>query len=251
MNIIDVLNIEHHVIINMLMHVSRRYIASFCTTCLKTYAMKDTVLKYKDRATKGFPRREGKYKRHKISKDVIELKNPYSRTQSTGHSLTACMSIVMQQQLSDDLVKGDVVQFSPEEWGVDSAVIYNGEMLEDMVYLSGDSDLPDHYHQLEDDVPLLYWKEDYCVFQFDLTPYKDELLHNVSFCDVDNMVYKNPWYTTFVHEHRLYTIICQCQHNDVERVKIAFIDNLIQLDTQNACLSVVDASTIEMDISIR
>ena len=111
MNIIDVLNIEHHVIINMLMHVSRRYIASFCTTCLKTYAMKDTVLKYKDRATKGFPRREGKYKRHKISKDVIELKNPYSRTQSTGHSLTACMSIVMQQQLSDDLVKVRVQQW--------------------------------------------------------------------------------------------------------------------------------------------
>ena len=114
----------------------------------------------------------------------------------------------------DDLVKGDIIEFSPDMYTQPYQLIHNGDEFEDMGYTTdGDGYLYDDYKVIEEDVPVNYWPNMEYV-HFDLEKVQDQCIKNVK----ENITvackdYK--WYTTFTYNMLDYVLVYPYTSKDI------------------------------------
>lgn len=197
-------------------YLSYRHIKSLCSTCQTLYKWKSSMIDEKLKITNGYPRIEGKYKRHVIPREIIDNK----MRGYTNDSLRECMKMAMDKNIVTlDLIKGDIVEFQPDILGRPKAVIFNGSNLEEMEYNSdGEEDVTDDYGVIVDDVPINYYDDTWYSIKFNLKKVENQLL--------DNLFYGGRWSTTFNYNNQQYCIFYCANKETIEEQKIKFIEEL-------------------------
>lgn len=230
------LGLPREIITEIFCYLNYKYIRAAGISCYQLYCQLDKILKHKQRITKNYPRIEGVCKIHKIPDSLISLKD---------HSLTEAMLKITSLNL--DLVKGDIIEFKQIKWR-EYQCIYNGEVCEELEYYSeGDGYLIDGYTCIEDDVPTNYWHEFDDSVSFNLIPFKDELLSNVTFDDQNER-----WFTTFLYNQLVYKIILLFEMHDktykltnVQQIRY-LLEKSIGHEDDN-CLCFFDSNTTSED----
>jgi hypothetical protein len=168
-------------------------------------------MKHKQRVSKGFPRLEGKAKVIKIGPDIVQLREEWHSTAPVHEALELVTKLKMTEL--EDLVKGDIIAFSPYRYMQPYELIYNGKEFEDMGYTTdGDGYLYDDYKVIEEDVPVNYWPNMEYV-HFDLEKIKDQCIKNIK-ANIIILGTTYNWYTTFTYNMLDYVLVYACSSND-------------------------------------
>ncbi|HSW76877.1 MAG TPA: hypothetical protein VLG50_07515 [Candidatus Saccharimonadales bacterium] len=219
------LQLPQELIIDIVVLLKYRYIKSFLCISHGANKFTDVIIKTKQRLTKGFPRLDGHYHYYKIPSSVIYL-NKMNDFDCNYEELHRCMTLVTDKSdIQLDLVRGDVVEFSPQYIYQPYQAIYNGNTLEEMDDLTdGEGLLPDEYQVLEDDVPLTYWNN---IMNINIdhiyNQVKDQCLENIVFGKIDDK-YVEKWYTTFIYEHQCYKLFLGFNLNKQDFINILTCD---------------------------
>lgn len=224
------------VLIKTLTLLDYRNIRAFCCTSLAHYSIQDTVIKHKQKLTKGFPRPSGKHKYHKIPENNICLNESNNYDKPLKDAMNQFMDNIENYRIEFDLTKGDIVEFSPRYLYQPHQAIFNGDNLEEMGYFTGgDAYLTgDEFQIIHNDVPIDYWyneNKDYGIninFQFENV--RDQCLANIKW-------ESDKWITTFSYNNYNYCILWirdKEKDNFIERLS-GHIDDIMLFYDDKLC----------------
>lgn len=197
MDVFDI--IPNDVIIQILSLLNYLSIKSFCSSSETLRSYLNKAVKHKQQLTKGFPRPSGKAKIFKIPENIVKLENiKYFDHDSLKNAINELSKLKL------NLVRGDIIELSPQNIFSPYQVIYNGENIVEMEYMTdGEGYLDNEYEIIKNDVPVNYWYElGLTSYNFDLSKVMDECLKNISY---DPEI--NRWCTTFTYNFLNYKII--------------------------------------------